>query len=58
MTLPDAFGAVLVESPSLWIAEERFLDELLAYIGAWPQVANRSQQLQTHVSRDTFCVTS
>ena len=47
-TLPDAFGAVLVESPSLWIAEERFLNELLAYIGAWPQVANRSQQLQTY----------
>ena len=58
MTLPDAFGAVLVESPSLWIAEERFLNELLVYIGAWPQVTNRSQQLQTYVPWDTFCVTS
>lgn len=38
-TMPHVFGALLIESPSLWIAEEKFLEELLAYEGPWPQVS-------------------
>ena len=35
---PQLFGGLLVESPSLWIAEERFLREDVAgYRGEWPQ---------------------
>eukprot|EP00884_Botryococcus_braunii_P022083 jgi/Botrbrau1/8559/Bobra.0359s0023.1 len=36
-TMPHVFGALLIESPSLWIAEEAFLEELLLHEGAWPQ---------------------
>ena len=38
MRLPGLFGAALVESPSLWLAEERVLTEDIAqYKGAWPE---------------------
>ena len=38
MRRPGLFGAALVESPSLWLAEERVLTEDIAqYKGAWPE---------------------
>lgn len=38
MKHPGVFGAALVESPSLWIAEEKFLREDIAgYQGKWPE---------------------
>jgi enterochelin esterase-like enzyme len=37
MHYPGRFGAALVESPSLWFADERFLKEdLQQYEGTWP----------------------
>lgn len=38
MTYPMRFGALLVESPSLWIGNEQFLNQDIAqYSGEWPQ---------------------
>lgn len=38
MHYPGRFGAALVESPSLWFADERFLKEdVQQYEGPWPQ---------------------
>ncbi|GAB4823020.1 hypothetical protein N2152v2_010066 [Parachlorella kessleri] len=38
MNHPDRIGAALVESPSLWIADEKFLrEDLPQYRGPWPQ---------------------
>lgn len=38
MKYPNVFGALLVESPSLWLANEKFLKEDVAgYTGDWPQ---------------------
>lgn len=34
---PHVFGAVLCESPSLWIAEGRFLGDLEAHAGMLPE---------------------
>jgi predicted alpha/beta superfamily hydrolase len=31
------FGSLLVESPSLWIGEESFLQEVLSHYGPWPE---------------------
>ncbi|CAG9467001.1 unnamed protein product [Pedinophyceae sp. YPF-701] len=36
MQHPDAFDAILVESPSLWIARGRFLEDVVRHDGAWP----------------------
>jgi enterochelin esterase-like enzyme len=37
MHYPHVFGAVLAESPSLWIAEGRFIGDLWAHRGALPE---------------------
>ena len=37
MRYPDAFGSLLVESPSLWIDDAKFLNTLKEYTGPWPQ---------------------
>lgn len=37
MHYPHVFGAVLAESPSLWIAEGRFLQDMWQYKGALPE---------------------
>ena len=34
---PEAVGGLLVESPSLWVAEGRFLREVAAFRGPWPR---------------------
>lgn len=37
LRFPELFGSILVESPSLWIANEKFLREDIAgYRGPWP----------------------
>jgi hypothetical protein len=33
----QVFGAILAESPSLWIAEGRFLEDLAAHKGRLPE---------------------
>ncbi|KAF8061885.1 ybbA [Scenedesmus sp. PABB004] len=40
------FGAILVESPSLWIGDESFLRDVLAHPGPWPERA-----LYAHLTR-------
>lgn len=37
MAYPHVFGRVLAESPSLWVAEGRFLQDLAAHTGALPE---------------------
>ena len=37
MHYPHVFGAVLAESPSLWIAEGQFLRDMWHYRGALPE---------------------
>ena len=38
MRRPGLFGAALIESPSLWVDEERILrHDLAEYRGVWPQ---------------------
>ncbi|WIA18323.1 hypothetical protein OEZ85_009788 [Tetradesmus obliquus] len=36
-SLPHVFGGVLVESPSLWVGEGRFLGDLASYSGRLPE---------------------
>jgi predicted alpha/beta superfamily hydrolase len=45
------FGALLVESPSLWIGpDEAFLKDIQAYNGQWPQRVGCSKMSLQHVS--------
>eukprot|EP00775_Hariotina_reticulata_P003956 gene3956-4209_t len=37
ITIPHVFGGVLVESPSLWVAEGKFLADLAQYAGRLPE---------------------
>ncbi|KAK3236549.1 hypothetical protein CYMTET_53316, partial [Cymbomonas tetramitiformis] len=37
MRYPEAFGSVLVESPSFWMDDAKVLDVLSEYSGAWPE---------------------